>query len=51
MRAGARGYILKGAEQEEMLRAVRAVAEGEALFGPDFANRLMSLFSSSKSNE
>ena len=29
MRAGARGYVLKGADQEEMLRAVRAVARGE----------------------
>jgi DNA-binding NarL/FixJ family response regulator len=44
MRAGARGYVLKGADQEEMLRAVRAVARGEALFGPAIATRLMSFF-------
>lgn len=44
MRAGARGYILKGADQEEMLRAIRAVAQGEALFGPDIAARLMTFF-------
>lgn len=40
MRAGARGYILKGADQEDMLRAIRAVARGEALFGPSIAERL-----------
>lgn len=41
MRAGARGYILKGADQDEVLRAIRAVARGEALFGPSIATRLM----------
>jgi DNA-binding NarL/FixJ family response regulator len=45
MRAGARGYVLKGADQEEMLRTIRAVARGEALFGPAIAARLMSFFS------
>lgn len=44
MRAGARGYVLKGAEQEEMLRAVRAAARGEALFGPAIAARLARFF-------
>ena len=34
MRAGARGYLLKGAEQDEIVRAIRAVAAGEAIFGP-----------------
>ena len=33
IRAGARGYILKGAGQEETLRAIRSVAHGEAIFG------------------
>jgi DNA-binding NarL/FixJ family response regulator len=46
MRAGARGYILKGADQEEMVRAIRAVASGEALFGPAIAQRLMTFFAS-----
>lgn len=46
MRAGARGYVLKGADQAEMLRAIRAVASGEALFGPAVAARLMKFFSS-----
>ncbi len=44
MRAGARGYVLKGEDQEEMLRAIRAVARGEALFGPQIATRLMDFF-------
>jgi DNA-binding NarL/FixJ family response regulator len=44
MRAGARGYVLKGADQEEMLRTIRAVARGEALFGPAIAARLASFF-------
>jgi DNA-binding NarL/FixJ family response regulator len=44
MRAGARGYVLKGADQEEMLRTIRAVARGEALFGPAIAGRLAAFF-------
>jgi DNA-binding NarL/FixJ family response regulator len=44
MRAGARGYVLKGADQDEMLRVIRAVARGEALFGPAIARRLMNYF-------
>jgi DNA-binding NarL/FixJ family response regulator len=48
MRAGARGYILKGAGQEEMLRAIRSVSRGEALFGPAIAGRLVSYFSETR---
>jgi DNA-binding NarL/FixJ family response regulator len=44
MRAGARGYVLKGADKAEMLRAIHAVAQGEALFGPAIARRLVSYF-------
>jgi DNA-binding NarL/FixJ family response regulator len=40
LRAGARGYQLKGAAQEETLRAINAVANGEAIFGPAIAARL-----------
>jgi DNA-binding NarL/FixJ family response regulator len=40
LRAGAHGYQLKGALQEETLRAIRAVANGEALLGPTIAERL-----------
>lgn len=48
MCAGARGYILKGADKDEMLRTIRAVAGGEARFGPAIANRLMGLFRHSR---
>lgn len=44
MVAGARGYILKGADKAEVLRTVTAVAAGQALFGPAIARRLNSLF-------
>ena len=44
MRAGARGYVVKGADEAEMLRVVRAAAGGEALFGPAIAERLMAFF-------
>ena len=40
LRAGARGYQLKGAAQAETLRAIRAVANGEAILGPAIATRL-----------
>jgi DNA-binding NarL/FixJ family response regulator len=45
MRAGARGYILKGADQTEILRAIGAAVRGEALFGAPIAQRLMRFFS------
>jgi DNA-binding NarL/FixJ family response regulator len=48
MRAGARGYVPKGANQTEMLRAIRAVANGEAIFGPGIAQRLIGFFSASR---
>jgi DNA-binding NarL/FixJ family response regulator len=48
MRAGARGYVLKGADADEVVKVVRAVAEGEAHFGPDIAQRLMGFFSDPK---
>jgi DNA-binding NarL/FixJ family response regulator len=44
MRAGARGYVLKGANPQEMLGAIRAVAEGQALFGPAIALRMVHFF-------
>ena len=44
MKAGARGYLLKGAAPEDLLRAIEAVARGEALFGPGIAQRLMRYF-------
>jgi DNA-binding NarL/FixJ family response regulator len=45
MRAGARGYLLKGADQEEIRRAILAVSRGEAIFGPAVAQRLVEYFS------
>jgi DNA-binding NarL/FixJ family response regulator len=48
MRAGARGYVLKGADQDEILTVIRAVAAGEAHFGPEIARRLMGFFSAPK---
>lgn len=44
VRAGARGYLIKGAEGEETLRAIRAVAHGEAIFSPTIAARLIAYF-------
>jgi DNA-binding NarL/FixJ family response regulator len=44
MRAGARGYLLKGADPQEVLSVIRAVAEGQALFGPAIATRLLNYF-------
>jgi DNA-binding NarL/FixJ family response regulator len=44
MRAGARGYLLKGARKAETLRAIHAVADGEAIFSPAIARRLMGFF-------
>lgn len=44
MRAGARGYVLKGANPLEMLGVIRAVAEGQALFGAGIAARMARFF-------
>jgi DNA-binding NarL/FixJ family response regulator len=46
MRAGARGYVVKGSGRAELLRSVRAVADGQAVFGQDVADRLTAYFSS-----
>jgi DNA-binding NarL/FixJ family response regulator len=46
LRAGARGYLLKGADRGELTRAINAVAAGEAIFGPEIARRLMQHFAS-----
>jgi DNA-binding NarL/FixJ family response regulator len=44
LRAGARGYILKDADETEIIRAIRAVAQGEAIFSPAIATRLIDFF-------
>ncbi len=45
MQAGARGYLLKGAAKSEMLRAIRDVAAGAAIFSPAIAGRMIRYFS------
>ena len=49
MRAGARGYLLKNTSPDELLRAIRAVANGEAIFGPAIARRLVEYFARPRS--
>ena len=46
MRAGARGYVLKDATREEIRRAIQAVGNGEAIFSPAIAARLIAFFAS-----
>lgn len=48
MRAGARGYLLKGALKAEVLHAVRGVAAGGAIFGSGLARRMMNFFAARK---
>jgi DNA-binding NarL/FixJ family response regulator len=45
LRAGARGYALKDADEDEMVRAIRAVGRGEAIFSPAIAGRVLAYFS------
>jgi DNA-binding NarL/FixJ family response regulator len=44
MRAGARGYLLKEANRNEIIRAIQAVGDGEAIFSPSIARRMMYYF-------
>src|SRR4029453_12915608 len=46
MQAGAGGYLLKGAEQEDIVAAIRAVVTGQAVFGPGVAARRLGYFAS-----
>ena len=48
LRAGALGYILKDTDDEEMVRAIRAVANGEAIFGPVIATRVLAYFAAGR---
>ncbi|CAN5787500.1 response regulator transcription factor [soil metagenome] len=48
MRAGARGYLLKGALKAEILRAIAGVSSGEAIFGPAIARRMMQFFTAQR---
>lgn len=51
MRAGARGYLLKGAGPEEIGRAIEAVGRGEAIFGPSVARRVIELMTAPRQPE
>ena len=44
LRAGARGYVLKGTDEDDLLRAIRSVARGEAIFSPTIASRVLTYF-------
>lgn len=48
MRVGARGYVLKDAEKDDMLRAIRAVGRGEAIFSSGIAARLSDFFTTAR---
>src|SRR5574341_1055763 len=48
MRAGARGYLLKDVNQDEVARAIKAVSRGEAIFSPAIASRLIHYFAALK---
>ena len=48
LRAGARGYVLKDADEEELTGAIRAVARGEAIFSRAIAGRVLAFFSQSR---
>jgi DNA-binding NarL/FixJ family response regulator len=45
MRAGARGYVVKGADTDDLLRALESVARGDVVFGPAVAGRVLSYLS------
>jgi DNA-binding NarL/FixJ family response regulator len=47
LRAGARGYLLKGADQEQIRAAIRAAANGEIIFGTQLAARMLAYFTAS----
>jgi DNA-binding NarL/FixJ family response regulator len=51
IRAGALGYVLKGAPPDEVERAVRAVAAGEAIYGPSVARRVMAFFAAGNARQ
>ena len=48
MRAGAKGYMLKDADEEDILHAIRAVGKGEAIFSPAVARRVMDFFTGAR---
>jgi DNA-binding NarL/FixJ family response regulator len=51
VRAGARGYVLKDSEAEDLVRAVRSAARGEAIFGRSVAARMLRWFAAPRAAE
>ena len=51
VRAGARGYLVKGVAAEQVISGVRAVAAGHAVFGPNLATRMLEFFGGGRSRE
>jgi DNA-binding NarL/FixJ family response regulator len=51
MRAGARGYLLKDADKDELVRAIVAVRKGEAIFSPAIAQRMIQYFGTSHTRQ
>lgn len=51
MQAGANGYLLKGAEQDEIARAIHSVVAGEAIFGPGVAAQVLGYFGERQATE
>lgn len=50
LRAGARGYVLKDADEEELIRAIHAVGRHEAIFSPGIATRVLAYFARSRTS-
>lgn len=50
MRAGARGYLVKGSHQKQIIRAIQAVGAGEAVFGAPIAQRMIEYFSRARTD-
>ncbi len=49
MRAGAWGFMVKGATRSQLLRSIRAVSSGEAIFGTEVARRIREFFANMRS--
>lgn len=48
LQSGARGYVVKGVDQEDLLRAITAVSRGEAIFSPTIARKVLDYFASAR---
>lgn len=51
LRAGARGYLVKGSEGDVALRAIRSIAMGEAIFSPGIAGKVMATLSNPRAKK